>query len=143
MRKDIAKGADEIVAMQRALAPVEDGDLKRSISWTFGEAPPTRATGAPRIKRSTFVPGDNDIRATIYAGDDVAFYARWVEFGTAPHSLAKGADRTRNKLQDVGGWHPGARPRPFFFTPYRTLKKRVVSRISRGIRKAARKVARS
>jgi HK97 gp10 family phage protein len=48
-----------------------------------------------------------------------AWYARLVEYGTKPHSLAKGAlapranRRTRAKLQDQGAQHPGAPARPF------------------------------
>lgn len=141
MRSDVGKGAEEIVALQKSLVPEADGDLKKSIGWTFGEAPSTSATGAFRAKRSTFVGSDTDIRATVYAGDDEAYYARWVEFGTAPHSLAKGADISRDKSQGGSRQHPGTPAQPFFYPAYRALKRRVVSRISRGISKAARKVA--
>lgn len=40
--------------------------------------------------------------------------AHLVEFGTAPHSLAKGASRRKNYLQDRPPFHPGTRPHPFF-----------------------------
>lgn len=35
------QGAEEVVAMMKQLAPVDDGDLQMSISWTWGK--PLRA----------------------------------------------------------------------------------------------------
>ena len=52
---------------------------------------------------------------TIYAGDDKAFYARFVEFGTV-------------KMKAI----------PFFFPAYRTNKKRAKSRVRRAHTKAAK-----
>lgn len=54
-----------------------------------------------------------------------AYYAKWVEFGTAPHFVNKGANRVNssgreiNKISGKGGssnakkMHPGAAPNPF------------------------------
>jgi len=44
-------------------------------------------------------------------GADV-FYAHFIEFGTKPHSLKKGANRDSGKYQDVKH-HPGISSRPF------------------------------
>lgn len=150
IRKAIGDSAAEIVAMQKRNAPVDEGDLRDSIGWTFGEAPSTRATGAFRAKRATFVTEGDDIRATIYAGDDKAFYARWVEFGTAAgvrgrRAGARSTDVAQNKTAGriERRTHPGTRPRPFFYAPYRLLKKKVKGRINRAIGKAARQVAKS
>lgn len=44
--------------------------------------------------------------------------AHLIEFGTAPHSLAKGASRRKNYLQDVPPFHPGTRPFPFMRPAY-------------------------
>jgi len=84
----------------------------------------------------------DDMRITIFAGDDKAFYARWAEFGTAPHSLAKGADRSSRRRRNLPGrQHPGARAHPFFYPAYRANRKKLKSRVSRAITKAAKKVA--
>jgi HK97 gp10 family phage protein len=61
-----------------------------------------------------------DLTATIYVGDDEAYYARWIEFGTQKMAA-----------------------QPFFFVAYRALRKRSKSRIKRSQRKAAKKVAAS
>lgn len=131
-------GAAEVVALAKSLAPVDDGDLRESIGWTWGEPP----KGAIVIAKSRPLKNGGDMRITIYAGNDRAFYARWVEFGTAPHSVAKGADRSsKRKRAGAGKMHPGARANPFFFPAYRATRKRLKSRVSRAITKAAKKVA--
>lgn len=119
-RAAMEKGADEIVKMAKALVPVDSGALRDSIGWTWGDAPKgsiTLGTSKPA--------GDGDERITIYAGtrnknlgDLDAFYVRFVEFGT------------RNMTAH-----------PFFFPSYRTLKRRVKSRITREMRKAIREAA--
>lgn len=130
-------GAAEVVALAKSLAPVDDGDLRESIGWTWGDPP----KGAIVIAKSRPLKNVGDMRITIYAGNDKAFYARWVEFGTAPHSVAKGADRSSKRKRSGGRMHPGARANPFFFPAYRATRKRLKSRVSRAITKAAKKVA--
>lgn len=113
-RAAMEKGAAEIVAMAKAFVPVASGDLRASIGWTWGDAP--RGSVVLTTSRPS---GEGDERITIYAGNDDAFYARFVEFGTQ-HRTAS----------------------PFFFPAYRTLKRRVKSRVTREMRKAIRESAR-
>lgn len=61
----MVKGADEIVAMQKRLAPVDDGDLRDAIHWE-------------RI---------NPLAIRIRAGNARVRYAHLVEFGVAPHKV--------------------------------------------------------
>ena len=79
------KSANEIVATMKGFAPFDDGDLRESIGWTWGD-PPDGAVIVARSARSA----QTGLRITIYAGDEEAFYARWVEFGTAPHNVGRG-----------------------------------------------------
>lgn len=104
----IEKSADEIVALAKSLVPVDEGPLRESIGWTWGEAP----EGSMAIAQGS----SEGMTITIYAGNDEAFYARWVEFGT----------------------QQGAEANPFFFPAYRLGKKRAVNRIRRAIGKAVR-----
>ncbi len=114
IRKAMEASADEVVRLAKSLAPVDTGDLQMSISWTWGDAP----KGTMTLGR---VVGDkNDMVITVYAGGSEAYWARWVEFGTS-----------KMKAQ------------PFFLPAYRANRKRVRSRIKRGINKAAKKVAAS
>lgn len=114
-RAALEKGADEIVAMAKALVPVDSGALRDSIGWTWGDAPEGSITlGNVRASK------DGDEVITIYAGtrnknlgDKDAFYVRFVEFGT-------------QKMP----------PHPFFYPSYRTLKRRVKGRVTREMRKA-------
>ncbi len=110
-RDAMEKGAEEVVAMMKRLAPVESGALRDSISWTWGEAPAGSmiigTVGGREYKT---------MRITIYAGglaDEDVFYARFLEFGT-------------EKM----------RAHPFFFPAWRAKRKRVRSRITRSIRNA-------
>lgn len=134
-RKQIAKAmeqsAEEMVRLARSLAPIDDGHLQRSIDWNWGGAPAGSMTlGTVRAEGK----GAGNMAITIYAGDDRAYYSRWVEFGTSPH--VQGG-------RFAGTQHPGTPARPFFYPAYRALRKRMKSRTSRAIRNAARAVAAS
>ena len=108
VRAAIAKSADEIVASAKSFVPVDRGDLRDSIGWAWGLAPKgSVALGS--------VKGGEALTATIFAGDDKAYYARWVEFGTTAQ-----------------------RGQPFFFPAFRANKKTAINRIKRAMGKAAR-----
>ena len=101
----LERGAQEIVDLARSLVPVDKGDLRESIGWTWGDAPSGSLTLGT-------VGGQEygTLQITIYAGNDEAFYARWLEFGTSK-----------------------MRAHPYFFPAYRTLRRRVRGRITRSI----------
>lgn len=139
LEEQVLKGAQEIAATARSMVPRKSGDLARSIGANLGDAPGTTATQALRGgKRSKAaqaeLPNENAIYATAYAGNDKAYYAGWVEFGTAPHPQGGWAKGTK---------HPGTAAQPFFFPAVRLNKKRATSRIQRGITKAVKKAASS
>lgn len=127
IRAALEKGAQEIATMARVMAPESSGDLKRSIGYTFGEFIPENSN--VRGVQGGAGLGDPDLSVTVHAGDAKAFYAAFIEFGTAPHPQGG---------QFAGTQHPGTAPQPFFFPAYRLLKKRVKGRINRSVKKAAR-----
>jgi HK97 gp10 family phage protein len=123
-------GAEELVKMMKRLVPVDTGQLRDSIGWTWGDAP----EGATLLAETD--PDSRGLKITVYATD---YAARWVEFGTAPHNVARGGGTVKGKKQlSAGGGHghPGTRAHPFFFPSYRALKKRIQSRIKREMKKA-------
>jgi HK97 gp10 family phage protein len=126
IREAMEQGADEIVTMMRSLVPTDSGDLRDSIAWTYGRAP----KGAMTLGKVQSVGGDLTI--TIYAGNATAYYSRFVEFGTASH-VAGG--------KFAGATIPAIAASPFFFVAYRANRKKVKSRITRAINKAAKEVA--
>lgn len=70
------------------------------------------------IKISARITRSGQAVASLRAGDSKAFYARWVEFGTAPHLIKASVG---SRLFVGGKWvsvvnHPGARPFPFMRT---------------------------
>lgn len=131
IKQALAEGADEITDMQKRLASVKSGDLRDSIGSTFGDYKPDNSN-VRGVSVKGGVSGDPDLTVTIHAGDEKAWYARLVEFGTPPHI---------NGGKFAGSLHPGATAKPFFYPPYRALRRRVKSRITRATTKAAKKVA--
>lgn len=148
-------GAQDVVNMAKALVPVgqssgvnssnNPGALRDSIGWTWGNKAPKGSIKLGSIGNSSGRrPGDLVI--TIFAGNDEAFYARWVEFGTKSH----GIDAVNAPVMGRAGVnfgthvnHPGAVATPFFFPAYRAMKKRIKGRMARAINKSARDVASS
>ncbi|MBY3255578.1 HK97 gp10 family phage protein [Rhizobium laguerreae] len=126
IRAAMEEGADEIVSMMRSLVPTDSGDLRDSIARTYGRAP----KGAMSLGKVQSVGGDLTI--TIYAGNATAFYSRWVEFGTAAHTAGG---------KFAGATIPAIAASPFFFVSFRANRKKVKSRITRAINKAAKEVA--
>ena len=106
----LEQSAQEIVDTMRRFVPVESGDLRDSINWTWGDAP-SGAMTIGTVKGSAY----GSMRITIYAGGDKAFYGRFQEFGTKKMAA-----------------------NPFFFPAWRAKKKKVRSRLSRAISKAIR-----
>lgn len=78
--------------------------------------------------------GAGNLQITVFAGGGDAYYARMIEFGTAPHL---------NGGRFAGSKHPGTAAQPFFFPAFRANRRRAKSRVSRAINKAAKKVAAS
>lgn len=119
-RTAMEQGAEEIVAMMKRLVPVDQGDLRDSIGWTWGNAP----AGSMIIGTM----GNRDyktMRITIFAGNEktIVTNERGIEFQNA-------------RLQEFGTQRMSANP--FFFVSWRTMKKRVRSRIARNVRTAIR-----
>ena len=107
--------AAEIVAEMKLLVPVDSGDLRDSIGWTWGDIP----AGSFIIDeiRSGKNAGQQyaTLRIKIYAGSREAFYARFIEFGTKT----------------------GVRAQPFFFAAYKKWggKAKFRARVRAAIRK--------
>jgi HK97 gp10 family phage protein len=128
--------ADEIIAMMKSLVAVDSGDLRESIGWTWGKAP-KGSLAVAAVKSSL----GGDLTLTIYAGSDEAYYARWVEFGTQPHSLVRNASAKRGLRQNEGRAHQGTRAQPFFYVSWRANKRSAKRLVRKGVRDAAKKVA--
>lgn len=156
IRAAMEVGAQEVVNLAKSLAPLgkssgvkssnNPGALRDSIGWVWGSSAPRGSIALGSVTNgSGRRPGDLVI--TIFAGDDKAFYARWVEFGTKPHTItAKNAPTLSRAGVNFGTSvsHPGASTaNAFFFPAYRAMRKRIRTRISRAINKSIRDVANS
>ncbi len=130
-------GAKDLAAFMKALVPVDNGDLRNSIGWTWGDVP----DGA--VSLDSLAEGEK--RIAIYAGAGLKYpaIARWVEFGTAPHSVSKGGGTKSGQAALAAGTgtpHPGAAAHPYFYPAYRAKKRSIIKRIRREIRAELKKV---
>lgn len=118
----VIQGAEEIVALQKRLAPVDDGDLQMSITYTppGGTTPPYSQPGGQQVAREG--------QALITAGNKDVRYAHLVEYGTKSGWINQG--------EFPGTVHPPLKAQPFFWPAWRALRKRTKSRITRAINKA-------
>lgn len=126
IRLAMETSANEIVAMMKSIAPVDSGELRDSIGWTWGARPRySQAIGSVQSR-------EGNMAITIYAGNSRVRYAHIVEFGSAPHI---------NGGLFAGSQHPGTPAKPFFYVSYRALRKRARGRVTRAVNKAARRMA--
>jgi hypothetical protein len=109
-----------MAGMMRRLAVVHSGHLRDSIEVT----PADENFALYESVRSRRREKDPELAAIIHAD---AFYARFVEFGTAPHT---------NAGEFKGSLNPGTPAKAFFFPSYRARKRSVQNKINRAARKA-------
>jgi HK97 gp10 family phage protein len=123
VRASLEQTGGVVSGQMRAVAPNQTGALRASIRVIFGaykqDNANVRGVGGGGA-------GDPDLTMRVVAGDARAWYARLVEFGTAPHI---------NGGRFAGTQHPGATARPFFFPVWRANKRAAKARMSRAVRK--------
>lgn len=134
VRPALQKSGEELTAAIRNITPVRTGKLRESVDWNFGDPKP----GA-RLKVAGGAPGE-DLRVSVSAGGEGAFYAPFVEFGTkAGTKRGRTPDATRpGKTRKVYRTHPGTQAQPFFYGTFRLMRKRLSRRIKTAIGKAVR-----
>lgn len=120
IRPTIEKNAKKINNLQKQLVPVDTGALRLNISYSMGASPVLSSSAS--FSSSGKQKGDPDLSAFIYAGTEDksarGWYARFIEFGTAPHD-----------------GHPGTSPQPFFYPAIRLLKRDIKRSIQRAFNK--------
>lgn len=108
-------------------------------------APVGDYAGGGALRDSTKAIGESEgpvIRWRVVSGDAEAFYARFVEFGTAPSTVGQRVTNASGRSRKAGRTHPGTPAQPYFFPAYRALRKRMRGRLSRAFSRAKRKVFR-
>ena len=93
LRSALRQGANVYRAEVRENIPISSGKLRKSVRVSTG------SKGA-------------SVFAYVRIGNKDTFYARFLEFGTQPHGVKKGASVRRGKYQD-GVLNPGLQPKPF------------------------------
>lgn len=107
--KEALAAAEDIANRMRRLVPVDEGDLRDSITVTPGG----QSTPAHSQPGGSHVVPENKVAIT--AGNNAVRYPHLVEYGTEQ-----------------------AEAQPYFWPAYRLGKKKAVAKIKRGMRKAIR-----
>lgn len=121
IRPAMAQAAQSVVDMMQRQVPVDSGDLRESIGWTFGDKPKY----AQAVSRQSV----GGLTVTIFAGNTKVRYAHLVEFGTAPHAQGGMFEGTE---------HPGTNAQPFFYPSWRASRKAVKAALRKAIKEAVR-----
>lgn len=119
--QEMEKSAALLVSEMKALVPEDEGDLKSSIGWSWGDAPAGSLTiGSFRGREF------GKLKITIYAGNSTTIVTnkRGIEFQNA-------------RLQEFGTVNMAANP--YFFPVFRANKTRIRSNISRAVTRAFKK----
>jgi HK97 gp10 family phage protein len=141
-KEAMEEGAQEIVEAMRNLVPVQSGALRESIGWCWGD-PPKGSARIVAFGRSGKEASGNEIKISIYAGNDDAYYARWVEFGTHERGPGTYKDESGHKRDAGAIGHHATAAHPFFFPVWRAYKRRLHSRITRKVNAAIKQLAKS
>lgn len=115
---------EEAEAIIKGDVPVDDGTLRDSVGWKFGDPPPGTLGIRDAIAQRGRARIPEHLRISIFAGGKKAPHAHLVHNGT----------KSRERKDGRGtGIMP---PQPFFWPNIRSLRKRFKSRISRAVNKA-------
>ena len=129
MRGMVSASGREIAKEAKRLAPIETGDLRRS------------------IRVSSRSPKNGKVTASVKAGGRrkgvSVYYAHMVEFGTKSHVIKPNKKRGKKAISFDGGVfadanHPGVTPRPFMRTAMDT---QVQNALDASIKYARKRIA--
>lgn len=138
----LALGADEMVAAIKRAVPKRGGKgphLEGTIKWSVtGQE---NAAGSGSKAQLAAARGDRGLSLTITEGDEKAYWAYWVEFGTKPGTKGERVTDKSGRTRIVQRNHPGTPAEPHFYPTIRAQKARVKARVVRSANKAAKAVA--
>lgn len=135
----MADEATRIVSEMQAVVPKRTHELEKSIGWTFGD-PPKDAKFVAQGRRTKIA--GQFLRISIYAGSFVAYWARWVEFGTKARAPGVYRDE-KNKRRNAGKRGHAATPaQPYFWPIWRANQNHVRTAIRNAMKRAIKNVAR-
>lgn len=137
MRQAMMYATKPTLDAMKSFAPVGDG-----VGKDYKGNPKSAGRLKKTIKRKFKTKGIGRSYAEIDVGamGRDAYYAKWVEFGTAPHFINRGANRVNargkviNKVSDSKGtanerkMHPGSRPHPFIRPAWNMTKDQIITR---------------
>lgn len=150
-------GRDALTAKLNAIAPTATkyaNDVKLQIAQEAAEKMRAAAPRGATLEYAESIEGDflkahagaKQVGVTNTKDPDAAgifanFIWRFLEFGTAPHSTAKGGGTVAGKKKAAAGgsgMHPGTRAQPHIFYVWRAMRKKAKQRIQAAVRKGVR-----
>ena len=114
LKAEVKKSGDKVLATAKALVNVDEGDLRDALSVQISRDGQTARVGI--IGKRAAKKG---------------YHGVFIHFGTAPHSIRKGARKGRGgkggKLaQDTSRLHPGIPANPFLFNALELHRREIV-----------------
>lgn len=136
LRDALRKSGKAWAEKARSLVPVDSGDLRNSIRWSFEKPKDTSGMVVSKGEGE----GGNSKRPSIYllAGGKKAYYARFVEFGVVAQKRGQTIVNKSGRARKSKRSSRGRRPQPFFYPSYRILRRGIRSRLTRAMNKAIR-----
>ena len=133
MARGVRGDRELIAAMRRSAMIPASPTIDMDVAAGFE---PMRAQAETNV-RSLGLPGGVVVRKVKSRGPHFRVYwlsltgsakrmGHWFEFGTAPHSMAKGARRATGYLQDKLPFHHGTPARPWFTPAFESRKHTVM-----------------
>lgn len=128
LRMSMMKATKPILDNMKQRVPTKSGQLRKTIKrkFTAGKYNAGQLDIGPMGKKS--------------------WYARFVEYGTAPHKLGKGSNRvnSRGRVINKGGGnlHPGSKAQPFIRKAWEWGQGSLVSAFKNDLKKSIDRVAR-
>jgi len=124
VKREMERQADQIVAQMKAAVPVESGNLRNTIGWTWGRL----GKGQHALAQAKNALG-SEMTLTVYAGNA----STRVDHGSGERQLAR--------LIEFGTRTMKAQP--FFYPVYRAKKKKARAAIRKSVGKAVKAATKS
>lgn len=150
IREANRKGVQDVAAAIRPRVQYLSKRLAATVGWSEGLPPEVRSTGSFRLRARNLNTTEKALNSegllfTAYEGDDSAFWARWMEYGTraGKRDITPMRSRVYRRGKRVENYrrvinHPGTRPRPHFWPVVRMMRRQLKARVSRAISKGVK-----
>jgi|GEM_PF-837350 len=148
------QGVQDVAAAIRPRVQYLSKRLAATVGWSEGLPPEMRSTGSFRLKARNLNTTEKALNSegllfTAFEGNDSAFWARWMEYGTkaGQRDITPMRSRVYRRGKRVENYrrvinHPGTPARPHFWPVIRMMRRQLKARVSRAISRGVKEALR-